>query len=180
MIGIWVNLGALYKVWPDQAAGYEATVLLGISALINLATGANRYIIINSRWYRFDLYANIFLLTLAISLNYFLIPVLKETGAAIATTIAIVLYNIVCTWYVHYRFGVQPFDQRTVKAVAIGAVAWLAGMLVPGVDFPLADMFVRGTVVTLLFIGPVLLLGLSPDLNQVAERWAGKIRGIKK
>ena len=63
-----------------------------------------------SEKYRFDLYVNLFLIGLTLFTNMIFIPIYGIEGAALATGISIVMYNLV-KWYLLKKwFGLQPFN----------------------------------------------------------------------
>ncbi|MDX2285193.1 MAG: lipopolysaccharide biosynthesis protein [Bacteroidia bacterium] len=166
MIGIWVNLDNLFMLSPKHASGEGAAIFLGLASLINVATGLNHGIIVNSRHYRFQLYANLLLLGLVIGSNFLLIPLMQETGAAIATALSVLAYNALCCWYVWVKYRMQPFDGQTLKTAALIAAVLLIGLALPQMGHPLLDLVLRSALVTLLYVPAALALGLSADFNQ--------------
>ena len=49
-------------------------LFIAFSQLFNITTGANGIIIVNSKYYKFDLYANFILLCITLYTNYLFIP----------------------------------------------------------------------------------------------------------
>lgn len=169
LIGIWVNLDPLFALTPKHAAGYYAVVFLGIGSIFNIMTGLHRAILINSRYYRLDLYMNLLLLVLAIGTNYWLIPPYGAVGASIATAISVLLYNGAGCLFVWWRFGMHPFSSKTLLALLLGGGVLLLGLQLPDGGHPLASIALRSAVVTLLYIPLALWWRLSPDFNALAR-----------
>ncbi|MDX1906044.1 MAG: polysaccharide biosynthesis C-terminal domain-containing protein [Bacteroidia bacterium] len=176
LIGLWVNLGFLFELTPKHADGYWSAILLGISALLNVGTGINRSIIINSRYFRFDLWANIGLLVVAVGSNLLLIPRMGITGAAVATTVSIGLYNLACSLFVWARLRMQPFTWQTLGLLGITAVVLGVGMIIPPAENPLISIILRSVVVTALYVPAVLIFRLSSDISGAAENIWSRLR----
>ena len=77
------------------ATGRNVFLILGLARVIHMFLGFNQTILITSRAFRYDLIFNIFLLLSAFYLNYLLIPKYGIDGAAIATAVSIVVYNLI-------------------------------------------------------------------------------------
>ncbi|RMG72719.1 MAG: lipopolysaccharide biosynthesis protein [Bacteroidetes bacterium] len=175
LIGIWVNLDPLYALTPKHGQGYWAVVFLGIGSIFNIMTGLHRAIIVNSRYYRFDLYMNLLLLGLAIGTNYWLIPPYGAAGAAIATAISLLVYNGAGCLYVWWRFDMQPFSGRTALTLLLGVLALSAGLSIPDRGHPLLDIAVRTAVVLALYLPLAYWARLSPDFNELARMLMHKL-----
>ena len=80
---------------------------------MSITTGLHRSITVNSRFYRFDLYAYMVLLILVGISNYVLIPPLGVTGAAVANAGSMFLYKLDGMLYVYRCFRIHPFTAKT-------------------------------------------------------------------
>ena len=175
LVGIWVNLDPLFALTPKHAEGYYAVVFLGIGSIFNIMTGLHRAILVNSRYYRLDLYMNLLLLALAVGTNYWLIPPYGAAGASVATAISLLLYNGAGCLFVWWRFGMHPFSRQTLLALALGGGVLLVGLALPSLGHPLADIALRSAVVLGLYV-PLALWGrLSPDFNDLARMLLRKV-----
>ena len=102
---VWLSVDDIFSLLPEKFSGGRLVVFfIGLSQLFNVAMGVNGAIILNSKYYRFDLYANLFLLAVTFLSNYLFIPdssPLKElgivgiNGAAFATALSIFLFNFI-------------------------------------------------------------------------------------
>ncbi len=114
-LGIWINIDFIVSLIPDKDDSFTlakyVVLILGISRLIDLATGANGVIIGNSRHYRFSLYANIGLVVIVILLNVVLVPVYGIIGAAIALGSSVALSNSVMIYFLWRVERIQPFTK---------------------------------------------------------------------
>lgn len=97
--------------------GYYAMIILTVGALIELGTSCGGNILKYSKKYKFDLYIQFFLLTLAITTNIIFIPRWGINGAAFATAITIALYNLLKLALVYVFFKMQPYTLDTIKII---------------------------------------------------------------
>ncbi len=163
-----VNLDAfLMQLPPEYQAAKWVVILLCLSKMIDMATSINGEIIQTSRYYRFNLYLILSLLVLTIACNYYFIPKYGILGAAIATTIANVVFNVVKYGYVYFRFNIQPFTTATFKALALTLIS---GAAVYFIHFPLhwfIESIVKTGLASALFLLSLYFLNISPEINQL-------------
>jgi O-antigen/teichoic acid export membrane protein len=111
-------------VKPAFLLGKYPFLIVGIGRLFDMATGINGVLVINSRYYRYDLLFTAFLVVLTIITNNYLIPPYGMMGAAFATASSIVVYNVVKYFFVWNRLDMQPFTMETTKI--LGSVIAIA------------------------------------------------------
>ena len=93
---IWLNIDEIFSLLPSKFQGGKWVVFyIAIAQMFNMLTGINGTIIVNSRYYRYDLYTNVILVFTTITTNYFLILRYGINGAAMATAISILLFNLI-------------------------------------------------------------------------------------
>lgn len=100
---------------PKYAMGYYALIFVSVGKLFFIGTGTNNQIILNSKFYRFNLLFILILIVTAFILNYFLIPRIGITGASIATALAVFSNNAIKTLFVYKKFNMQPFSITYLK-----------------------------------------------------------------
>ena len=176
LTGIWANLHNLERILPaEYITEPTVIVIIGLAKLFNMVTGINGGIILNSRYYRFDLYANIFLIGLAILLNYLLIPAYGMIGAAIATAVSIFLFNAGKFLLVWWVFKLQPFTLHTLTVSGLCAAIIIANSFLPTLDAYWIDLVVRSAVITLLFGGVILGLRISEEISGIVSGITSKV-----
>ncbi len=167
-IGIVVNLHNLFFFIPNGdefATGKWVVVIIGASKVTDMAAGANGELIIMSRHFRFNIYLVAILAVLTFGTNMLFIPNFGLEGAAIATLISIFVLNLVKLIFIYKKFRFQPFEFNTLKILAIGAVAFLAGIFLPELSNHFLDIFIRSAVVTLIFGLLIISTKVSSDIN---------------
>lgn len=167
-VGIWANTDNAVAILPE---GYEMVrnvmVIITAAKLFDMATGANGIILMCSPWYRFDLVTNVLLVALTVATNLMLIPVLGVDGAAWATLITIVVYNVVKLVFIWLKMDMQPLQPAALKALLAGGVAWGASTLVPVMASPVLDVLVRSAAITAVYGLCVVSWRVSDDVNRM-------------
>ncbi len=168
---IWVNIDAFFHLLPDVYAGGKWVVFfIGIGKIFDMMTGLNGTIIKISKHYKFDLYTTLFLVLLTITTNLILIPIYGIIGAALATMISILIYNVVKYVFLWMKFGMQPISTSFLWLIVLAvSVIYLIG-LIPSAGF-LPDLAIRTLSFAVLFIFPIWYLNVSPDLNEYLRKW---------
>ena len=167
-IGVVANLHNLNDILPDAYASASPVILIiGISKLIDMTAGINGAIILNSKYYRFDLISMIILIIFSISLNYWLIPILGMTGAAIATATSLFLYNLIKGIYVWIKFKMQPFSSRILVLIGFSSILLFGSLQTTYFDNTYLDILIRSLSITLIYSFGVLSLNISDEVNSI-------------
>jgi O-antigen/teichoic acid export membrane protein len=171
-VGVAVNLPTVFAVLPaGYEAGYYVILWLGLSKLIDMATGVNGVILGTSRYYAYDSVFFVLLIFVTILANKLLIPQYGMNGAAVGAVLATFLYNFARTVLVGLKFGLQPFTWRNPAVIALAALVWFLVELVPhttGSWLLLGiDVAVRSSAITALFLAGVYVFNLSPDASEL-------------
>jgi O-antigen/teichoic acid export membrane protein len=150
-----LNAKFLFK-WlpPEFYAGVPVVQILSLAALFNLMTGSNTSIIFNSSRFMIGAMALIGVAILNLVLLFVLIPPYGLLGAAWATCLSALAYNLFKYLFILIKFKLQPFDRRTVYIalsilLSLGAASALP--LFGNVFLDVAShAFVGGIVYTIL------------------------------
>jgi O-antigen/teichoic acid export membrane protein len=135
----------------EYTEGYLALIILCFGQIVSIGTGICGGIISLSKYYKFDLYTRGFLVLLTVVTNMMLIPIWGLNGAAAATAISLVLYNVAKVIFVYYKFRMQPYNMQTIKiitlALIVSSLVYLAQMI-----FNLSGIFNIAVCSALFFI----------------------------
>ncbi len=179
---IWLSVDDLFSLTPkfeEVIAGKYVILFLGLAKVVDMLAGVNNELIAYSKFYRFNLVAILLLGIFNILTNYTFIPLYGLTGAAMATALSLVLFNVVKFLYIWAKFKIQPFTLNTFYVLLIACIAYLAGYFTPGIGFSIIDLVVRSLVISAVFVGPILYFRLSEDLNDLLENLLKKLK-LKK
>ncbi|MTI86799.1 MAG: hypothetical protein FH748_02390 [Balneolaceae bacterium] len=166
--GIWANLDNLIDILPTEYAGGRwVVIIIGISKLFDMAGGVNGNIIMHSRYYKFNMMATSVLIFVSIGLNYVLIPLYGITGAAIATAISLLIYNLVKSIYVWYQFSIQPLSPKVIPIILISAAILLISLQVDRIGNLYIDIILRSAIITVIYSVAMVTLNVSDEVNKL-------------
>lgn len=172
LIGIWANLNNIYAFIPNNEAyltGINVVLFIGLGKLSDMAFGTNGEIIVMSKYFRFNVIAVAVLAVLTILLNLWLIPLYGIEGAAIASFLAMLSFNLIKYVFVWIKFGIQPFNFATLKMIGIVALVLFVNRLLPVQESHLIDLIIRSGIIATLVIGLALLLKVSTEVNELVK-----------
>ncbi|PAU93039.1 hypothetical protein CK503_14055 [Aliifodinibius salipaludis] len=178
-IGIWANMHNLMDLLPEEYHGAEwVIIIIGAAKLFNMATGINGHIIMNSKYFRFDLYTNILLIAITITSNYFFIQYWGMLGAAIATALSIFIYNFIKFIFVWIKFDMQPFRWNALAVLIIAAICLGISWQIPYLYNFVIDVVVRSGIITIIFAGSILLFDLSEDVKNLLQEGYKRVQKL--
>lgn len=175
-IGIWANIHNAIALLPDGfLVAKNVIVIISAAKLIDMATGANSIILLNSPWYKFDLVLNVLLVVLTIATNLLLIPTMGIDGAAWASFITISVYNATKFVYIKMKLGLQPFKPAILKVFVAGAVSYGVSAIMPAMASVLVDLVLRSAIITTLFGAIIISWKTSEDVTILWKSILGRI-----
>lgn len=122
---IVLNISELYHLIPEKFRdGIVVVFLIGIAKLSDNVLGNNNAILFNSDYYKMVLLLGLGLVILTITLNALFIPMYGVLGAAYATFIAVIIYNVAKILFVKYLFKMMPFTVNTLKTLFLIVVSF--------------------------------------------------------
>ena len=149
---IVLNLNDLYALLPKTySGGLVVVVLIGLAKVFDAILGNNNAILYNSDHYRWVLLMGVFLALLTIGLNLWLIPVYGLNGAALATFLAIGIYNMAKFFYVRSKFGIQPLTLATFKVVCLLLLVGILFYIVPFTFHPVLNILLKSTALVIIY-----------------------------
>lgn len=150
---------------PEFVVIKPLVLILSIGRIFDQATGMNDHLLSVSSHYKYNFYISLLLVLLVIALNWWLIPQYNLYGAAWASTIALLIFNLLKFFIVWRKLDVQPFSERTPLVVAAGALVFGLVSLIPPVGSLFVDAALRSGIILMLYGGLLVWWRPSPDLN---------------
>jgi O-antigen/teichoic acid export membrane protein len=161
---------------PTYAPIPMLLLVLGLARLIDLGTGLNSQILVLSKHWWIDLLSNLFFVAVSIVLNYFLTIRMGVMGPAWGGLLAIILFNALRFSFLWKLYKLQPFTTQNLKALCIGAIAFLIAYMVPKTGSLYLDVFLRTVLFTVVFGGSIVYFTISEDLNHGLKTLKSKLR----
>lgn len=178
---IWANIHNIYHILPSEyASGKYVIFFIGLGYLIDSSTGVNGVILSTSRFYKYDSFFNLALIGVTIAANLIFIPLYGITGAAIASAVTLLVFNLARYLFILFVFKMQPFSYKTPLTIITGVVTYSLVNTIPPFSNFIADGLFRAASVTLLFGGTVYCLRLSDDINGLINDLASRYLPGKK
>jgi len=176
-IGIVCNLEGIFSLMPNGEVfrvGKYVVYYIGLSKLLDMIFANNSEIITLSKYYRFNVLTIAILAFLMIAMNLILIPIYGIDGAAIASMVALILYNLIKLIFIWIKLNIQPFSGKTGILFLIGLVIFVFGFWIPPLSNLIADILVRSTIITIVYFLAIYYLKISPEVNGLIDRMFGK------
>ena len=174
-LGVWASGDELFtllaKSGKEYYAGLYVFLFLMIGRITDMYMGLNGTILVTSKKYKYDILFTLFLIGAVIGLNLVFIPWWGTAGAAIATTIGVIGYNLMRLLFVWYHYGIHPFKWNQVKVIALFVLILATFHFVPfSFGNIWINMIVKSALVTLLFPGTIYLLKLEPEIVAYVDK----------
>lgn len=179
---IWINFtdGVFtFQLQENYLSAKFVFLFIGLMRIIDMGTGVNSQIIATSTFWKFEFFTGIILLSLTLPLNYILTKSIGIPGTSIANLIALTVYNAIRYGFLFKKFGMQPFNSKTVYTLGLGLVGFAVCHLLFSELQGFLWIMVRSAVFVLIYITGVVLLKISPDVLPVWQTVSKKVRGFR-
>ena len=179
-VGLWANINNVFIILPPEyEAGRYVILFLGISNLIEMASGGNNIILSTSKYYRFTAWLNLLLVIMVVGFNILFINIFGLTGAAIASVISVLFFNLIRYFVIFKLFGMHPFSIKHLYTLLLAAFTYALSMLIPTMPNFIVDILVRSAFICAVFGGGTLFFNLSKEINETVKFVVDKIRQRK-
>jgi O-antigen/teichoic acid export membrane protein len=164
---VWINIDHIIFYLPKdfKIAGITFLIFM-IGKMIDMYFGLNGIIFITSKKYKYDIIFTTILLVAVYFMNLFLIPRFNILGAAISTSFAIIFYNLGRLIFVWKFYRLQPFELNQFKIIGLFGIVLVMFEILPVYDIhPIIYSILNSIIITILFIGGIILFKFNQDLN---------------
>ncbi|WP_420322424.1 lipopolysaccharide biosynthesis protein [Flagellimonas sp.] len=169
---IILNIGDLYLMLPEEyRGGLVIIALIGMAKVLDSLMGNINAILYYSQFYKWILVLGACFATVTILLNLWLIPVYGIEGAALASFVSILLFNLSKLIFVKQKFGFLPFSRATFK---VFATLLLLLALFYSLQFPfhpLINIVLKSALITAMYLGILFRFDISEDVTGVLSKW---------
>jgi O-antigen/teichoic acid export membrane protein len=173
---------ALLHVFGEAfVAASTILVVLAFAELVNAGTGVCGPVLDMTGHTRAKLANTVLTTVLLIGTNALLIPRFGALGAAFAWLVAVATVNIVTVVEVWVLEKILPYDRSLWKPIVAGAGALAIGLLLRElmpVGVHLGPAVLQGAIVSLTYLGLLLLFGLAPEDRAVIDRMTAGARSM--
>ncbi|OBX23999.1 MULTISPECIES: lipopolysaccharide biosynthesis protein [Bizionia] len=174
---IILNINELYNfINENYADGILVVFVISLSKLTDSLLGNNNAILFNSDYYRMVLVLGVFLAVLTVVLNMVFIPIYGINGAAFATFLSILLYNLAKLCFVHIKLKMQPFTINTVKVLVLIIVNLGVFYFWDFPWHPILNIGLKSFLITAFYGTVVYTLHFSEDITQLINTIIKRIK----
>ncbi len=168
-LGIWANIDNILIILGEEYEQSKWVIFfIGLGYLFDMMTGANGQIISMSKYYRISLYFILSLIVLVIILLFVLIPLLGITGAAISIAGALFLNNLMRYIFLLSKFKFQPINIKFLIVTVFYLAIFFIVSLISQQQL-IIDIFIRGSIISILSGTAILLFRISPEINETIK-----------
>jgi len=169
---IWLNVSHGIDLLHLQSAyktGLTVILIIGLSRIIDVGTGVNGFVIGTSTFWTFDFISGVILLALRLPLSFFLTKNYGMLGAAFAELISLTVYNTVRFEFIRRKFGMQPFNIKTVYSLILAVAGYFICYFLLYEMQGWMGIMLRTILFSGIMLGGIFYLKLTPDAIQVYE-----------
>ncbi|MDZ7741832.1 MAG: polysaccharide biosynthesis C-terminal domain-containing protein [Bacteroidota bacterium] len=168
-IGIWANIHNVFNEYLLQSTyepGKYVIFFISLASTIQMAGGTSNMILFTSPKYKIHTYFMILLVLLLVGSNLVLIPALGIVGAALASAVSFLVFNLLKYFYLKKQFGFHPYDHKILLVVFYAVLTYFLSLLIPRLDFFAWDILLRSTFISIFYLCLVLMSNISGELNE--------------
>lgn len=177
--GVIINIQNIFKIMPNGQDyvkdGIWIIAIIAIGKMINMALSLNGHLLQNSKYYYINTYSIIILGALTIVTNYIFIPIWGIIGAAFASSLSLVVFNLIKFIFIFYKFKMSPFSSKTVPAILVFLILFLINLLIPNLSNVYVDVLIRSIIISTVFFILIYFLNISSEINNIIETYLKKV-----
>lgn len=114
---------------PEYLVAKNVLIILAFGQMINSFGGANGYILNMTGNEKLNLINNFVMGGLNVFLNFLLIPKYGILGAGIATTVSIVIINIIIIIQIRKKIDIFPYDKKFLLVILVFIINYMIGFI---------------------------------------------------
>ncbi len=162
-----LNLDDFY-VFVDQpmyAVGIGVVSIVSVGKLYSMSIGCLNNIISNSKFYPYIFWFSVLSASIAVVLNFILIPEYGIMGAAYATLFVIFFINTLKLFLVGYKLKIHPYSIESLKTSIVIILVYLAISQINLEYTSFINLTLRSVFIILLYVILSQIAGLLKDFN---------------
>jgi O-antigen/teichoic acid export membrane protein len=165
LVCIICNINDLLSFLPEiYHKGATVAIIACIGSFLNIATGVNTSILFSSSKYIYGTYILLLLLLLSVVFNIILIPLYGITGAALATAISSVIYNLIKYLIILKHFKMQPYNPTNMRILLVIMLSFAAYFL-PDIHDNLYNIILKSAVIAVIYGVSTYLFNVIPEYH---------------
>lgn len=167
-----INMESIYALMPNGekfSAGLLVIYIIGATKLMTMMFSLGSEIISVSDFYRYNVILVVSLGIITIVSNLLLIPEYGIYGAATATFLSFLFYDIAKFLLIRHKLKIQPFSTKTMGSFLLIIVGFGLHFLIPTFTSVFVDIAIRSALVGGIYLVSVYFLRISEEVNTILE-----------
>lgn len=166
-----LNVEDLYQIIdkPQFTKGVWIVMIISLAKLGELALGTGNAILVNSKYYRIFFYLSLGMAISVVLLNHWLISLIGIHGAALATLIVVVLYNMIKILYIRSKIHIQPFSKETIYLLLLTGVLYAGFYFVDISNNAFLNIALKSVLIILIYSYLVKQFKISSDIENMFQ-----------
>jgi O-antigen/teichoic acid export membrane protein len=164
------NVHHLFAFMPAYVSYIKIPlIIIGVGRVLDYTTGASTELLISAPTHKkmIKYMAAAFLFSLIC--YKLLIPAYQEIGAAIACTATLIFYNILKYTHLRKQYNLQPLCKESFYFIGLGFLVYGVQYLLPNFSNFMVDIFIRSTIITILFCSIIFYYKWIPMVNDMVN-----------
>lgn len=162
---VWLNIDFLFSfLKPEFQSGIWVFFTVMIGRLLDMYFGLNGAIFTTSKKYRYELIFTVILIGTVYGLNLWFIPKWGAVGAAVSTSVALILFNFGRLFFVWMIYKIHPFTKNQFIVLCLFLVTMLIGTFCHILVLnEYLQVFIQLVLVCSLFFLPIYIFKLEDE-----------------
>ncbi len=173
---IVTNINQVYALMPEiYQVEIGIILLLALIKLSDNMLGNANSILFNSNYYKLILLLSVGLIVFAFLTNLWLIPKWGLVGAAVASFITFIAYNITKLLVVLQKFKMHPFSKNTAFILLFIALFTVGFYYIDFNINPVINILLKSGFISVLYVFLAYKLNFSEDINLLIKKFLRKV-----
>ncbi len=169
---IITNINQLFELLPPEFTdSLFVIIIVSVAKFYDNSLGSNNAILFNSNYYHMVLFFGVLLAVLAITLNAIFIPLYGINGSALATFLAIFIYNTIKLIYIRGKFEMQPFSVASLKVISVLLSIWAVFYFWEFSFHPIINIILKSSLVGLVYVVIIYKWHISEDISNQLKKY---------
>ena len=170
---ITLNMTSIYEIMPNGASfsrGIWVVYLIGLTKIVDMLFSVNGEIIAMSKIYKYNVFLILGLGILTVITNSIFIPIIGMEGAAVATLVTYLIFNIIKYVLLKVKYGFDPFSLKTLSLLLLMSLGYFLIWMIPSLNNPWLDIIFRSTLIGTYFLVIFWWVNPSQEIKAIIEK----------
>ncbi|MCK9254298.1 MAG: hypothetical protein GX793_08730 [Bacteroidales bacterium] len=174
---IWGNINNIMTILPAEfESGRYVIFFIALAHLLQMIASVSSEIIQSSKYYRQFAILMFSLIISIVIFNIILLPKWGIVGASIASAIAFFIFLIARQIFIYWKFKLNPYKFKQLIIVLSAIISLIISLLIPQIQNLFIDICLRSIILISIFIAPVLISKVYPELNSAIKNLIRKFK----